>query len=219
MTTTPKAFAQNQKWTAASQYVYAAVGLHPELVGERGAELPLLEDLIGESRLVGEIGLDGSPQYSKSWNDQKQVFVRAIRRAQETGGRVVSIHSRRAADDVASLLAEYTTSDRLLPILHWFSGSWQAASKALSHGCYFSINQRMLEHRSGVDLVLKLPMSRLLVETDSPFTAFENRPSEPSDTQTTIQNLAVIRGIDAGEAHETILINARDVLRFADINI
>lgn len=219
VTTTPRAFAQNLKWTAASRYVYAAVGLHPELVGERASELPLLEDLIAENRLVGEIGLDGSPQYRKSWNDQQRVFVCAIRRAQEAGGRVVSIHSRRAADDVVGLLTEHTTPDRLLPILHWFSGSWQAAARALDHGCYFSINQRMLEHRSGVDLVLKLPMSRILTETDSPFTSFEGGPSKPSDTQTTIRNLAVLRGVGPDEAHETFVNNARDVLRFADIEM
>jgi TatD DNase family protein len=145
VTTTPKAWPQNRKWVAHCVYTYAAVGLHPEVVGERHRELALLEEYMKESRLVGEIGLDGSPQYRKSWDGQTMVFTRALAAAQRLGGRVVSIHSRRAANEVVRRLEEHTTPERVLPILHWFSGSVAAARKAASLGCYFSINHRTLE--------------------------------------------------------------------------
>lgn len=219
VTTTPKAWPQNRKWTAASEYVHAAVGLHPELVGERYDEIRLLEEYITESRLVGEIGLDGSPQHRSSWDTQREVFVRALRRAQEAGGRVVSIHSRRAADETIRLLAEYTTPDRVLPVLHWFSGSRATAMKAARHGCYFSVNQRMLDHKAGIDLVRNLPIDRLMTETDFPFTSQGDQPSEPSDTRATIRNLAALCDSDASEVHEIVLGNACSVLRFADISI
>lgn len=215
VTTTPRAWPQNREWTAASRYVHAAVGLHPELVGERGDEIGLLEEFIGEARLVGEIGLDGSPQHRNSWDSQREVFVRALRRAQELGGRVVSIHSRRAADETIRLVAEHTTPDRVLPVLHWFSGSQSAATRAVAHGCYFSINQRMLEHKAGLSLVRKLPLDRLLTETDSPFTTQGNRPSKPSDTRATAQSLALARDAHGSELSGAIAENSNSVLQFA----
>lgn len=44
VTTTPRAWSQNLRWTAQNRYVYAAVGLHPEVVGDRHAEITLLEE-------------------------------------------------------------------------------------------------------------------------------------------------------------------------------
>jgi TatD DNase family protein len=217
VTTTPKAWPQNRRWTAASAYVHAAVGLHPELVAQRHHEIALLEEYIGESRLVGEIGLDGSPQHRKSWEAQTGVFLRALKRAQELGGRIVSIHSRRAADEVIKLLAVHTTPDRVLPILHWFSGSASAARNAASQGCYFSVNHRMLEHDAGLALVRSLPLDRLLTETDAPFTSQDERPSRPSDTLTTARQIAAVRGLDAAELHQVLSSNARHVLGFAGV--
>ena len=72
VTTTPKAWAQNLEWTKNSRLVYAAAGLHPELVGDRFSEIEFLEDTIAETRLVGEIGLDGSPQHRGSFSKQKE---------------------------------------------------------------------------------------------------------------------------------------------------
>ena len=80
-----------------SDYVTPAVGLHPELVGERYQECELLETYIMESNFVGEIGLDGSSQHRTSWKQQVDVFQRALRCSQRLGGRVISIHSRKAA--------------------------------------------------------------------------------------------------------------------------
>jgi TatD DNase family protein len=172
VTTTPKAWPQNRKWAAQRVYTHPAVGLHPEVVGTRYGELALLEEYIKESRLVGEIGLDGSPQHRKNWDQQMTVFVRALTLAQRLGGRVVSIHSRRAANEVIKCLTQHVTPERVVPILHWFSGSVSGARKAAELGCYFSVNTRMLEHDSGILLVRSLPEERLLTETDGPFTTF-----------------------------------------------
>ncbi|MEY9524362.1 Tat protein secretion system quality control protein TatD with DNase activity [Bradyrhizobium japonicum] len=64
VTTTPKAFSTNAEWARTSSYVFPAVGLHPELVGERFNELPLVLSLLSETAFIGEVGLDGSPQHT-----------------------------------------------------------------------------------------------------------------------------------------------------------
>jgi TatD DNase family protein len=219
VTTTPRAWPQNRQWTRESLYVHAAVGLHPEVVEERYHELPLLEEYIEESRLIGEIGLDGSPQHRKSWSRQREVFVQALTGTQHAGGRVVSIHSRRAAQEVLKCIEQHTTPDRVLPILHWFSGSIAEARRGASLGCYFSINDRSLEHEAGVALIRSLPEDRLLTETDAPFTTTGNRPSEPADVIRTVERLAAARGIAPLEMTRLLMTNARRVFAFAGLNI
>ena len=215
VTTTPKAWPQNREWTSRSRYTHAAVGLHPEVVGERYREVVLLEEYMKESRLIGEIGLDGSPQYRKHWKTQTNVFIRVLTAAQRLGGRVVSIHSRRAANEVLKCLEEHTTRKRVLPILHWFSGSLAAARKAAALGCYFSINHRTLEHEAGMALLRSLPMDRLLTETDGPFTTIGDRKSVPADVLVTAERVAVARGISVGELVHVLSINAQRVFAFA----
>lgn len=217
VTTTPKAWPQNRKWSEGSRYVYAAPGLHPELAAQRHGEIALLEEYMKESRLIGEIGLDGSPRHRKSWPVQMEVFIRALKRAQNLGGRVISIHSRRAANEVIACLEEYTTPDRVLPILHWFSGSKGAAHRASHLGCYFSINGRTLEHGAGLALVRSLPEDRLLTETDGPFTSVGHRKSEPADVITTVERVAAARHIAPAEIQRILANNAKRVFEFADV--
>jgi TatD DNase family protein len=219
VTTTPKAWPQNRKWAAGSTYVHTAVGLHPEVVGERHRELALLEEYVKESRLIGEIGLDGSPQYRKSWEMQNEVFIRALMAAQGLGGRVVSIHSRRAANEVVKCLREHTTQARVLPILHWFSGSIAIARKAADMGCYFSVNRGSLEHETGVALVRSFPVDRLLTETDGPFTLIGERKSEPEDVVLTAKLLAETKSVPIHEMRRTLANNSERVLAFAGLNL
>lgn len=153
VTTTPKAWKQNQIWTKDSNYVHAAVGLHPELVGDRYAELDLLDKKIAECRLVGEVGLDGSPQYQSSYEKQKKVFTRALETSQKNGGCVISVHSRRAAKDVVQLIRQHTDPTNVLTILHWFSSSISDAQRAIDAGCYFSVNSAMLKSKNGRGLL------------------------------------------------------------------
>lgn len=218
VTTTPKAWPQNLRWTAQSRYVYAAIGLHPELVEERHDEIELLEEYMKETRLVGEVGLDGSPRYKKSWKLQIEVFIRALICAQNLGGRVISIHSRSAYNDVLKLLEEHTSPDRVLPVLHWFSGSKAATKKAVSLGCYFSINHKMLEYETGLELVRNIPTERLLTETDAPFTSKGDRKSIPADAIETAKYLAKVRGIPIQKFNKVLETNAHHVFSFAGID-
>jgi TatD DNase family protein len=123
VTTTPKAFSTNADWARTSRYVFPAVGLHPELVGERFNELPLVLSLLSETPFIGEVGLDGSPQHKRSYENQKTAFRKILDGAQQLGGKVLTVHSRRAANDVVDLIEKHTRPDSVLCILHWYSGS------------------------------------------------------------------------------------------------
>jgi TatD DNase family protein len=215
VTTTPKAWRQNLAWAAGNPFVHVAAGLHPELVQQRYAELPLLEACIAESRFVGEVGLDGSPQHRSSYGKQVEVFDRALRAANSAGGRVITIHSRRAVSDVLAALERRVEPARVLPILHWFSGPPADLKRAAATGCFFSVNAAMLENDRGRKLVAAMPVDRLLTETDSPFTLVDGRPSVPWDVMGTLSPLASVRGMSAADMRQVLLDNANRVLTFA----
>jgi len=218
VTTTPKAWTQNRRWTERSSFVIPAIGLHPELADQRREEIALLEQLMAETPFVGEIGLDGSPPHRTTLPIQKEVFSRAIQSAQRLGSRVLSIHSRRAGREVLASLVEHTTPERVLPILHWFSDSVATAVEAARFGCYFSINHRMLMADTGISLIKSVPADRLLTETDAPFTEIENRKSEPRDVTAMVLRLAQLLNLSVKEMKRTVTANAQRVLAFAGVS-
>ena len=217
VTTTPRAWSQNRIWTARSRYVFAALGLHPELIAERHGEAGLLEAGIKEACFIGEVGLDGSPRHRKSLPLQQEIFRRTLDAAQKVGGRVLTIHSRAAASEVTELIGRQTTADKVLCILHWFSGTPTAAKTAVKLGCYFSVNGQMLDSERGQVLVKSLPLNRLLTETDSPFTKESGRASLPWDVLLTAERLAVLLRIQPEEMSRALGDNARRVLGFAGV--
>ncbi len=77
VTTTPKAWTQNRRWTERSNFVFPAIGLRPELADQRRAEIALVEQLMAETPFIGEVELDGSPPHHRTPPIQKEVFSRA----------------------------------------------------------------------------------------------------------------------------------------------
>jgi TatD DNase family protein len=213
VTTTPKAYPTNAEWTGGSSYVVPAVGLHPEVAGERFHELPLLLSTIRQSAFVGEVGLDGSPQHKRYYPKQLEVFSQTLQAAQSEGGKVITIHSRRAVRDVIDLIEKLTTPDRVLCILHWFSGSRTEMNRAAEIGCYFSVNASMLNNEKAEPLLAAMPMDRILTETDAPFGQTEERASVPWDAVRTARRLAARYRSDQSLIRE----NAVRVLRFAGV--
>lgn len=219
VTTTPKAWPQNYAWTIGSKYVHSAVGLHPELAGSRSSEIELLEREIGRSRLVGEVGLDGSSRHQHGYENQIQVFTRVLDAAQYHGGRVLSIHSRRAEREVIRMIEERSDPSRVLCILHWFSGSMSLIRQAIKAGCYFSVNSAMLSHDRGRTLVRTLTQERLLTESDAPFAKVLRRQLVPWDVLDTAHQIAVVTGKTVQEITDRVAVNARRVFRFAGMEM
>jgi TatD DNase family protein len=104
VTTTPSAWAGTAALAHEAPRIRTALGLHPQIAHERKGELPLFERLLPDVRYVGEIGLDGGPEYKRHWRDQVFVFTRILELCAGVGGRVLTIHSRRAAVSVLDAL-------------------------------------------------------------------------------------------------------------------
>jgi len=209
VTTTPKAWPRNRDLAKTSSHVRVALGLHPQLVAERAAELPLFERYLPEARYVGEVGLDAGPRFFRSFEAQERVFARMLAACAEQGDKILTLHSVRAVGKVLGHLERSLPPDRGRVILHWFTGSAAEARRAAERGCYFSINSEMLRSPKHRQLVAGLPADRLLTETDGPFVEAAGRPIRPTAVAKTVADLAALRGETAEAMGRRIVANLR----------
>ncbi len=217
VTTTPRAWPRNYDLTHNTKYVRAALGLHPQVIAERSAEIEIWEEYLPQARYVGEVGIDAGPHYYRSLDLQKQIFTRILQKCAEAGGKVLTAHSVRAATLVLDLIESHLPRQQGQVVLHWFSGSNSEARRAADLGCYFSVNAAMMRNERGCKLVTTLPSDRLLTETDAPFTQVRDRPTAPIDVKETVEALARLRQVTPEDLARHIRSNLRALLEGAGI--
>lgn len=160
------------------------VGIHPEFAArDDPEELAAVFRAAGAAvDGVGEIGLDGTYEQERGvpYERQKQVFAAMLALA-ESAAKPVSIHSRRALDDVLSMLPSYRIKGALL---HWFAGSKKQLARSVDmDGVYVSYGPALLYAGDKKVLLENTPPDRFLVETDGPVRyprCFEGRPALPT---------------------------------------
>jgi TatD DNase family protein len=208
VTTSPRAWEKTSQYFSAINCVKTALGLHPEVLGQKLNERDLLISYIHNVDYIGEIGIDGLYENIKTFELQKEFFEEVIKQSEKCGGKVLSIHSRKAETAVLSILEKHLVSST--PVLHWFSGSVANLKKALSMGCYFSINPIMLSTVSGRLLISKIPINRILPETDAPFTWNKDTQYMPWDTDIVLSELSKLLNMkltDVGVHIDNNLVN------------
>lgn len=209
VTTTPSAWTRTAAIGNGARRIRTALGLHPQLAHQRFPELSLFDELFSQARYIGEIGLDGAPEFKPHWDRQLQVFTHILARCSEAGGRVMSIHSRRATTAVLRQLASYPAAGT--PILHWFSGTRSELSKAILQGCWFSVGPAMLATEKGRDIANAIPRNRILTETDGPFAQVEGRVALPWDAALAVDALAALWAVGTDVVAEQLKENLRSL--------
>lgn len=180
--------------------VWASVGIHPHDADTHAeVETDTLVARAAHPRVVGigETGLDF--YYDRSDRDrQRTSFRNHIAAARETGLPLI-VHTREAEADTAAILTEEMGKGRFTGVIHCFTASADFAAKALDLGFYISISG-IVTFKNARDLqetARKLPLDRLLIETDSPFLApvpHRGKPCEPAYVADTARFLAQLRG-------------------------
>lgn len=178
--------------------VTASVGIHPN-VDE--SEYFLVEELVKQADYpeviaIGETGLD----YFRSEGDltwQRDRFRVHIAAAKQTHKPLI-IHTREAREDTMSILETENARDAG-GIIHCFTENWETAKRALDIGFYISLsgivtfkNARELQ-----DVARKLPMDRILIETDAPYLApmpHRGKTNKPVYVKHVAEFLADLRG-------------------------
>jgi TatD DNase family protein len=211
VTTTPSAWQGTSALASDSKHVRTALGLHPHLAHERRGELELFDRLLPECRYVGEIGLDGAPEFRPHWQAQIAVFDHVLSACSLAGGRTMSIHSRRASKAVLDRLE--ASPDAGTAVLHWFSGSFSDLERAKGMGCWFSVGPAMLAGEHGRALAFKMPRDRILTESDGPFARIEGRSIIPWEVDVAIAALARIWGEAPSTTAKLIHTNFSTIVR------
>jgi TatD DNase family protein len=185
--------------------VWASVGVHPhEADAHPDLGAGALIEATDHPRVIaiGECGLDY--YYDKSDRAaQRERFEAHIDAARQTGLPLV-VHTREAEDDTAEILGAAVREGGVTGVLHCFTGSAELARKALDLSFYVSLSG-IVTFKNAADLqrtARKLPLDRLLVETDSPFLApvpHRGQKCEPAFVADTAAFVAALRGDDPEE--------------------
>lgn len=165
VTNLPQLFERYKKHYMGNKYFQLALGFHPELVYQYSNQQMLFKELINETRFIGEIGLDYSKKSKEDINIQTEIFEKILGWCSGKN-KILSIHSRLAAEKVVDMLEGFEGT----VILHWYSGGVTDLRRAIEQGCYFSINHQMLQSTNGRNIIGNIPVDRLLLESDAPFT-------------------------------------------------
>lgn len=157
---------------------------------------------------VGETGLDYHYQ-PETRDAQIDSFIKHLQVAKELEKPLI-VHTREAQQDTLDLIKEYGGNSA--GILHCFTESWEMASEALDIGYYVSISGIVtFRNADNVRYVAeRVPIDRLLIETDSPYLApvpFRGKPNEPAYLPRTAGFLAELRGISLNELVEATTEN------------
>ncbi|KVG38016.1 TatD family hydrolase [Burkholderia ubonensis] len=187
----------------AHDNVYASVGVHPDHEDAREPTLAELIALAAHPKVVaiGETGLDYYRLEGRSIADmewQRERFRTHIRAAHATLKPLI-IHTRSSSEDTLRIMAEERAA---VPggVMHCFTEPWPVAEQALAQGFHISLSGIVtFKNATDVqDVARRVPLDRLLIETDSPYLApvpYRGKPNEPAYVSHVGRFIASERGI------------------------
>ncbi|KVU36112.1 TatD family hydrolase [Burkholderia ubonensis] len=187
----------------AHDNVYASVGVHPDHEDAREPTLAELIELAAHPKVVaiGETGLDYYRLEGRSIADmewQRERFRTHIRAATATMKPLI-IHTRSSSEDTLRIMAEERAA---VPggVMHCFTEPWPVAEQALAQGFHISLSGIVtFKNATDVqDVARRVPLDRLLIETDSPYLApvpYRGKPNEPAYVSHVGRFIASERGI------------------------
>ncbi|HLR12316.1 MAG TPA: TatD family hydrolase [Burkholderiaceae bacterium] len=177
----------------------ASVGVHPGYPDTPEPDVAELVRLSGTSERVvaiGETGLDYFRQ-SEPLDWQRERFRVHIRASRETGLPLI-IHTRAASEDTLQIMRDEGAHEAG-GVMHCFTESWEVAQAALDMGFYISFSG-IVTFRNATELqevAQKVPLDRLLIETDSPYLApvpYRGKRNDPSLVPHVAEKIAELRG-------------------------
>ncbi len=195
--------------------IYAAVGIHPH--DAKDALDTDYEQLIRWAAIdkvvaIGEIGLDYYYDFSPR-EVQRSVFIRQLDVARQTNMPFI-IHDRDAHGDLLEILKKEAKG--LKGVLHCFSGSLEMANEVIKMGLYISIAGPVTFKNAAKlpEIVAKVPLEYLLVETDSPYLTpqpYRGKRNEPAYVKLVAEQVAKLRGIEMDSLAKATSENAKKI--------
>lgn len=207
--------------------IYATVGIHPDASNELNLETrEVLTDMSQSSKVVaiGEVGLDyyylkRSSKFSNYPNREKQIFCfeQMLDLALETKLPVI-IHGRESEADLIAILKSYAGSIR--GVIHCFSGDWNFAEKILDLGFAISFtgNITFKNNFSIEEVIKKIPLGSIMIETDCPFLApepYRGKRNEPAYVVEVAKKIAQIKKLSLAQVEEETTKKAKKMFKIS----
>ncbi|QSZ27432.1 TatD family hydrolase [Aceticella autotrophica] len=194
-------------------FIYASVGIHPQYSQQEINKINMIEELAKNKKVVaiGEIGLDY--HYEEPAKEfQKQVFTEHIRLAKKLKLPVI-IHDREAHKDVLEIIKKEWDKE-LKGVFHSYSGSVEMAFQCIEMNFYISLAGPVTfkNARKTVEVAEKIPIDKLLIETDSPYLTPEplrGKRNDPTNVKYVAKKIAEIRNKNFEEISEKTAENAQ----------
>lgn len=194
-------------------FIYAAIGVHPTSISEYNDEVESqLIELSKNKKVValGEIGLDYYWMEDEK-EVQKEGFRKQMRLAEKLNLPVI-IHSRDAMADTIEILNEFPN---VRGIFHCYPGSFESVAN-IPKNYFFGIGGVLTfkNSKKTVDFVNKIDVSRLVIETDSPYltpTPFRGKRNEPIYTEYVVRKISEIKNIPVEEVLKITTENAKKI--------
>lgn len=193
--------------------IYAAVGWHPvDAIDMTEEDLNWIEELTSHPKVVaiGEMGLDY--HWDKSPKDvQKDVFRKQIRLAKKLQMPII-IHNREATADIIEVLQEEDAKE-VGGIMHCYNDSVDYLQACLDMNFHISLGGPVTFKNATMpkEVAVKVPLDRLLVETDAPFLAphpNRGKRNEPAYVKLVAEKIAELRGATLEEISGATTKNA-----------
>ena len=157
-------------------FVYAAVGIHPEYsMGVTAADIDRIRELSAHPkvRAIGEIGLDyywekRSPETTPPREEQQKLLRAQLELAREVNLPVI-IHDREAHEDCLNIVKDFSD---LRGVYHCYSGSLEYAKEILALGDWYISFTGVITYgkaKKARKIIENLPIERIMIETDSPY--------------------------------------------------
>ncbi|SDG16420.1 TatD DNase family protein [Fontibacillus panacisegetis] len=201
------------KLAESYDFIYAAVGWHPQdAITMKDGDLDWIAELCKHEKVVaiGEIGLDY--YWDTSPKDvQHKVFRQQIGLARSLG-MPISIHNRDAHEDVVRILREEKAHE-VGGVMHSFSGSWEIGKICMDMGFHLSFGGPITfkNAKQPKEVLIKTPMDRLLIETDSPYLTphpFRGKRNESAHVKLVAEMAAELKGVNFEEISRITTQNA-----------
>jgi TatD DNase family protein len=183
-----------QGWSGVS----ISAGVHPSERDGREPDEEALLDLSRDPRnvAIGETGLDY--HWNKGDLGWQQARFRCHVRAARAAGKPLIVHTRGAREDTLKILREEKAGE-VGGVLHCFTEDWDMARAAMDMGFYISFSGIVTFRNADTlrDVAKRVPLERLLVETDSPYLApvpLRGKPNNPTNVRYVAEHIAVLRG-------------------------
>ncbi len=201
------------------KHIYGSVGIHPNEACAVSIET-LLEHAGQDNKIIaiGETGLDFYRD-NVEIQEQCQRFIQHIEAAKLTKKPLI-IHTRDAREKTIEILKDNNASE-VGGVLHCFTETLEMAEQAMDLGFYISISG-IITFKNAKELqetVKKIPLSRLLIETDSPYLApmpYRGKPNVPAYVPYVAKKIAELHQISVDEVAKTTSQNFFDLFNIKE---